>query len=168
MGGPKLSFVRAKSRGVVPRDERGASLVEFALLLPLFMMLILGMVTGGQAYFRKIAITDAVREGARYGATFPADLGDLSAWRDAVEARVIEVSDEELDAGDVCVELVLAPDADNDAPCHTETVADPAGTDGEWLVKVTAEGSATLEWLLGSSDVTLRGKAVALYEREPS
>jgi Flp pilus assembly protein TadG len=152
----------------VVRGERGVTLVEFALILPLFMMLVLGMVTGGHAYFRKISITDAVREGARYGVTYPADLGNLSAWQNAVKARVVEASGGELKTADVCAELVKAPDADTSAPCHVTAVADPGGTDGEWLVKVTARGTAKLEWLVSSTDVELRGKSVAKYEREPA
>ncbi len=42
-----LQTIRRKCR---PRDERGAALVEFALLLPLLMCLLLGTVTGGIAY----------------------------------------------------------------------------------------------------------------------
>ena len=33
--------------------ERGAALVEFALILPVFMMLVLGMFSGGIAYNHK-------------------------------------------------------------------------------------------------------------------
>ena len=51
-------FVRA--------PERGAVLVEFALILPVFMMLVLGTFTGGTAYYRKSSIASASREGARY------------------------------------------------------------------------------------------------------
>ena len=51
------------------REESGAALVEFALLLPVFMALILGMFSGGIAYNQKLDLTHATREGARYGAT---------------------------------------------------------------------------------------------------
>jgi len=48
------------------RDERGAAMVEFALILPVFMMLVLGTFSGGTAYYRNITIASAAREGARY------------------------------------------------------------------------------------------------------
>src|SRR5258708_12152723 len=51
------------------RGEQGASLVEFALIVPLLFALVLGIATGGLAYNRKISITNSRREGARFGAT---------------------------------------------------------------------------------------------------
>ena len=50
------------------KSESGAALVEFALLLPVFMALVLGMLSGGLIYNQKMDLTHATREGARYGA----------------------------------------------------------------------------------------------------
>lgn len=46
-------------------DERGASAIEFALVVPLLLVLVFGIVDFGHAYFRKISLNAAVREGAR-------------------------------------------------------------------------------------------------------
>jgi Flp pilus assembly protein TadG len=54
--------------------ERGASLVEFALLLPLFSLLLFGTITGGLTLTRQNSVENAVREGTRFGAVNP--LGD--------------------------------------------------------------------------------------------
>lgn len=51
--------------------ERGATLVEFALVFPIFMALVLGAFSGGQSYDRKLTLTNAAREASRYGATLP-------------------------------------------------------------------------------------------------
>jgi Flp pilus assembly protein TadG len=51
------------------RAERGASAVEFALVLPLLVMLVLGIFEFGLAYNTKITLTHAAREGARAQAT---------------------------------------------------------------------------------------------------
>jgi Flp pilus assembly protein TadG len=48
--------------------ERGASAVEFAIILPILIMLIFGIVQFGIAYNKYIAVTHAVREGARLAA----------------------------------------------------------------------------------------------------
>ncbi|WP_446666294.1 TadE/TadG family type IV pilus assembly protein [Flexivirga sp. B27] len=45
--------------------DRGASLVEFAIVLPLFLVLIGGIVDFGRALFTEITLTNAAREGAR-------------------------------------------------------------------------------------------------------
>lgn len=43
--------------------ERGAALVEFAIVMPLLVMLVLGLFSGGLAYNRQLALTNGVREG---------------------------------------------------------------------------------------------------------
>jgi hypothetical protein len=48
------------------RSERGQALAEFALVLPLVMLFIAGIVEFGRAWNIKQAVTDAAREGARY------------------------------------------------------------------------------------------------------
>ena len=51
--------------------ERGADLAETAVILPLLLLLLLGVVDLGRAFYFHIVITNAAREGARYGSHFP-------------------------------------------------------------------------------------------------
>jgi hypothetical protein len=48
--------------------ERGQAVVELAVILPLFLMLLLGMLEFGMAFDHAITISYATREGARAGA----------------------------------------------------------------------------------------------------
>ncbi len=50
-----------------PRD-RGAAAVEFALLLPLLLLLVFGIIDFGRALNAQITLTQAAREGARLAA----------------------------------------------------------------------------------------------------
>lgn len=50
-------------------SDHGATLLEFAIILPLTLMLLLGIVEGSRFVAEKQAITTAVREAARYGST---------------------------------------------------------------------------------------------------
>lgn len=50
------------------RSERGAELVEFALVLPLLLLLGLGICDFGLLFQRYEVVTNATREGARAGA----------------------------------------------------------------------------------------------------
>src|SRR5947209_5320868 len=47
------------------RSEQGAAMVELALVLPLLLMLVMGIIFFGLAYNAKVELTGAVREGAR-------------------------------------------------------------------------------------------------------
>ncbi|MEW1918358.1 TadE/TadG family type IV pilus assembly protein [Pseudarthrobacter oxydans] len=46
-------------------SERGAAAVEFAILLPLLLMLVLGTIEFGRAYNAQITLTNAARDGVR-------------------------------------------------------------------------------------------------------
>ena len=60
--GQWVNICRARLRS---RNERGQSLVEFALCLPLLMLLVTGMITFGIALHDYLEMTDAVSVGAR-------------------------------------------------------------------------------------------------------
>ncbi len=67
------------------RGERGQSVVELALLLPVLLLVFLGTTDFGRVYFAKVAITNAARVGARYGSLNP-DAGALIVDRTVEEA----------------------------------------------------------------------------------
>src|SRR5690242_4079085 len=69
--GASERVVRRRRRRLALKSERGAALVEMAIVLPLLMMLLMGIMTGGLAIDHKINLTNASREAARYGATVP-------------------------------------------------------------------------------------------------
>jgi Flp pilus assembly protein TadG len=46
-------------------DDRGAIIVEFALIVPILVVLLVGIINFGQAYNTQIAVQGAAREGAR-------------------------------------------------------------------------------------------------------
>jgi Flp pilus assembly protein TadG len=52
------------------RQTKGAVLVEFAVISIVFFLLIAGVLDYGHAWYMKQVITNASREGARYGITY--------------------------------------------------------------------------------------------------
>jgi Flp pilus assembly protein TadG len=60
-----FKFIKSKSK---LKNEKGASAVEFALVLPIFVMIVFGIFQFGIAFNNWIAITHAAREGARLAA----------------------------------------------------------------------------------------------------
>ena len=57
-----------RERGANAAGETGQSLVELSLILPVFLMLLLGILEFGMAFDHLISISYASREGARTGA----------------------------------------------------------------------------------------------------
>lgn len=162
---PTPAKTRTLMRVNTRRSQRGAVLIEFAMVAPLLFALILGIFTGGTAYYRKIAVVEAVREGARYGASLPlgSGVGAVPAWESAVRERVVEASTGELAVTDVCVSLVLPTGG---TECG---VGDPPGAAAEpaiHLVKVSATRGAELQFLFFDVDVDLEGQLAARFERD--
>jgi Flp pilus assembly protein TadG len=59
-----------KVRGFRFRHQEGAGVVEFAIIAPLFAMLLFGLVEFGLAMYEKGVVTNASREGARFGVVY--------------------------------------------------------------------------------------------------
>lgn len=59
------------------REERGAVLVEFVVLLPFLLALLLGVVETGRGLFYHHHITNGVRDGLRYLARTPLTTDDI-------------------------------------------------------------------------------------------
>ncbi|HYJ31577.1 MAG TPA: TadE/TadG family type IV pilus assembly protein [Allosphingosinicella sp.] len=52
-------------------DRRGVGAVEFALIAPIFIMMIVGVAQMGILYYAHSALRNAVSEGARYATIYP-------------------------------------------------------------------------------------------------
>ena len=83
-------------------------MIEFALLLPLLVMLVFGIITFGRAYHAKVELASAVREGARAAA-----LGKTNG--DAQAATVAAASGLGISSGNVSVLAACPPGADSAA-----------------------------------------------------
>ncbi len=140
------------------------------MVLPLVVALLLGIFTGGAAYFRKISLVDAARDAARYGASLKHDAasGGIATWRQRVKTRVVELSGGAVTMADVCADLVT-PTGSNTA-CG---VNDPAGSNADpsvlapaSLVKVSVTKPTKVEFGFFTRTPTIRAKVVARYERD--
>lgn len=155
--------------------EQGAAAVETALVLPLVLMLVFGMLWGGILMFRSITISDAAREATRFGATLPVDTS-TNDWLNAVVQRVVDSADGELDAShtdrSICVALVGhdgggkwldgAVTTGSSEPCFNDNR--PAD---EARVQIRVARDGDLNAVIWQRTVTLQGQAVARYEVGP-
>ena len=68
------------------RYQRGQSLVEFALLLPILLIIVLGVTDFGRLYFAYVSVTNAARNGAHYASASTEKAADLDGIRGAALA----------------------------------------------------------------------------------
>jgi Flp pilus assembly protein TadG len=94
------------------RGDGGAVLVEFALVFPLLVFLIFGIFGAGIVLNQRLSVTQAGREGARYGSTVPIDqcvpVANCtgSTWAELVQDVTAERSAGAVTPAQVCVALV--------------------------------------------------------------
>ena len=74
-------------------SDRGQDLVEFAITIPLFMVLVFGIIDFGRAAYYYSAIQNGSREAARYAIVHP---GSDSAIETYVRDRVIGLDQNDL------------------------------------------------------------------------
>lgn len=153
------------------RDELGASAVEFALVVPILLTILFGVITTGTTVSDHLSATNAVREGARYGAA--ADVASTT-WTQSVKDRVKQVyfnggatapTDDQ-----ICVRLLKA-----DGTTYVESIGTQCGT-APTAPTMAAGSCAVLVWmqrpakisliLLPSLNLEVGGKSVAFYGRE--
>lgn len=164
------------------RSEHGVSAVEFALVLPILVMLLFGITTAGLSYTHAIGLSNAVREGARFGAT--ADSSTPATWASSVidRVRATQFDDASKDTA-ICVQLwkvgtgsvVSQCDQGNGSvspalsmPASTAFPSVPSGlSTGNCVVRVIGQRPFTIDLLVGPNwnRLSTRG-SVARYERD--
>lgn len=72
------------------RVDRGAALVEMALVMPILLMLLLGIFATARGWQVHNVLDHAAREAARYGATL--DPWDANAAQGVAEAEILAAS----------------------------------------------------------------------------
>jgi Flp pilus assembly protein TadG len=94
------------------RGERGQALVEFALVLPVLMLLLVGIIKGGLLYNNYLQLTDAVRTGTR---TLAIERGQGTPCADA--SNTILASASGLDRTKISISMTEAGNATADSGC---------------------------------------------------
>ena len=71
------------------RRRRGVAAVELALILPVLITIVLGCVDFGRFAHTHIAVTNAARVGAAYGAVTPVTPNTQNTWEEKLRERVV-------------------------------------------------------------------------------
>jgi Flp pilus assembly protein TadG len=83
-------------RRIEIRDERGQSMVELALILPVLLLILFGIVQFGTAFNNYVALTDAVRAGARTAAVSGGSTDPVGAAVARVDSSAADLSTSKL------------------------------------------------------------------------
>ncbi len=75
---PLLAIVRSCGRRHRRPDENGASLVEFAIILPVFALMLFGMIQFGLGFAGWDELRNTVQNGARLAATNEANPSEVN------------------------------------------------------------------------------------------
>lgn len=158
--------------------ERGQTLVEFALVLPVFMLIVFGLVDVGRLVYTNATLSQAAREGARLaaaeanwiGSTHPACVSDASgitAARPGAHVCPTDISAYKSHVEDAVQRMTVAvgPITSVHISCNDGSADDPAPS-GEWT---EGSGGNACHDGLGNA-VSGRGELVSVrieYTYEP-
>ena len=156
--------------------ERGAVLIEAALISVLLLALLLGTVTAGIAYGRWNSLQGAAREASRFGATLPVPAGGVDVWlsqvRDVGKAAAIGDLDSAVPGQYICVALLGPPGTPRglvEAAGATTYNSSECFSDGrpadESRVQVIVRRDTDLQAMFFSVNINLSGRAAARFER---
>ncbi len=140
--------------------ERGAALIEAALVLPILLLLTFGIWTTARAWQVNNTLQHAAREAARYGAT-------VEPWDPATSPAVVlaraaaDLSSSSIDPSGVtqCTELV--------APAASAATCDPTYTNATSTEQVFVRLDIPdweLQFLFFSTNVDLTATAISRFE----
>jgi len=86
-----------RTKGLLRKGEKGQSLAEFVLVLPIFLILVFAIIDFGLGFHAWLTVTNSAREGARLGAVRAPGLGacdnDPSTKATNIKCRVTETAD---------------------------------------------------------------------------
>ena len=133
--------------------DRGAALMEAALIMPLLLMLTVGIWTTARAWNVHTTLDHAAREAARFGAT-------EVPWDGTSAAMVRAVADQELQASailptDVATDCI----AQGNAPCGLGAIpgVDQVAVELSWQ-------NYQMDFIFFSINVDLKASAVSRWE----
>lgn len=153
-------------------------LIETALVLPLVLMLIFGMITAGMALGQKNAMENSAREASRFGSTLEIT-SSTNDWLDDVAETAIGAATGDLDPGTpgryVCVALIGTSDGNDGRKIIEGDIAKPhdTGSCGPTMscpanpcVQVALRREATVDLVATAQLLTLEASAVSTFERK--
>ena len=95
---------KTKTNQLKYRNPPAQALIEVALVLPILLLLILGVMDFGRMFYTKMVLTNAAREGANYLAYFPEDANNvyMAAIYDEANSSNVDIVDTDVTYSGCC------------------------------------------------------------------
>ena len=74
------------------RNDRGAAAVEFALVVPIFLLLVFGIINFGWLFGQNLALSNAARQAARFGVVQSNDCNAVKSQAISAAAPLVSIS----------------------------------------------------------------------------
>lgn len=81
-------MIKALSPRRIIRDESGQNTVEFALILPILLIIIFGIIDFGWLFFNMAMVANSTRSGARYAVVNITTAGDMATLQSMVDTKI--------------------------------------------------------------------------------
>jgi Flp pilus assembly protein TadG len=142
----RIQNLFTRSLATARRDTRGAAIIEFALAVPILMMMVFGIIDFSRAYYTLNQLTSSVREGARAASVDPNPVANAAAIRAIVKryaaaAGSVALTDAQITVtqanGDVTVKVVDYP---------FKLITPLAGSIGIGTINMSQQATFRYEW----------------------
>jgi Flp pilus assembly protein TadG len=136
------------------RGERGQSVVEFALMLPIFLLLVTGLFDVARAVWQENTLAYAAREGTRYAIVHGSGAGTDAVYPSNSQPVVDKVRNSAIGVADVTVTTAWPDSSCYDRGCRVSVDAKAP------FVPLPSQ------YLLGGAfTITLRGGSLLVIQR---
>ena len=127
-------------------NNRGVAAVEFAICLPILIVLVFGSIEFGLMFYNKQVVTNASREGVRSGIVTETETADI--------IQIVE---------NYCDDNLINLNGPNELQAGSITVSGPDG-DNDLTVRVDYDYNFLFAGILGFDQITLSGQTIMRME----
>ena len=123
-----------------PRRQSGATIVEMAIVAPVFLLILLALVEFSMMFFATLTMQYAVREGARYAITGQSNLDPNTGSQQRYNAVIQSIRDSSLGMYDKLVPVISVNGKSYASNAYTSGMFGTAGSiivlqlDCDWVV----------------------------------
>lgn len=123
-----------------PRRQSGATIVEMAIVAPVFLLILLALVEFSMMFFATLTMQYAVREGARYAITGQSNLDPGTGTQQRYSAVIASIKDSSLGMYDKLAPVISVNGKSYASNAYTSGMFGAAGSiivlqlDCDWVV----------------------------------